>query len=247
MRRRNFIQLTSATIFLVPLLSCNGNNKGSSQVDIPHGTKFLFAGDSITGAMRDVRFEDKPNNIYGLGNGFVSAVTGELLRAYPLADLHFYNRGIAGIKTPELLDRWDKSCLNLQPDVVTIMVGAVDYIQTVRRGYEGTLDLFQSSLDQILARTQKALPQTQLIVMEPYLLDVSPMITAEVKEGFLPYQQVVKALSQKYKAIYIETQIPLEAAASKNSAAYWCSDGIHPSPAGISLLADLWTDGLAGR
>lgn len=243
MRRRDFIHLTSATMFLAPLFSCNGNSKAFSQIDIPHGTKFLFAGDSITGAMRDVRFEDKPNNIYALGNGFVSAVTGELLRKYPEGGLQFYNRGIAGIKTPELLDRWDKSCLNLEPDMVTIMVGAVDYIQTVRRGYEGTLGLFQRSLDQLLARTQKALPQAQLILMEPYLLHVPPMITAKVKEGIIPYQQVVKTLSQKYKTIYIETQKPLELAAQKNSAAYWCSDGIHPSPAGIKLLTDLWKAG----
>jgi len=246
MRRRDFLYLTSSTILFAPLLGCN-DSKNTSPNFLPSvGTKFLFIGDSITGAMRDVRFEDKPNNIYGLGNGFVNNIGGQFLKAYPNKKLEFYNRGISGIKTPELVDRWENSCLDLEPDVITIMVGAVDYIQRVRRGYEGTVSSFHTSLEEMLILTQKVLPQSRIIVMEPYLLEVAPLISIEIKVGFLPYQTTVKALSKQYGTNYVETQKPLEDAAMQHSAAYWCSDGIHPSPAGVSLLSDLWKDGFYG-
>jgi len=196
--------------------------------------------------MRDVRFEDKPNNIFGLGNSFVTSIAGDFMTAFPENELKFYNRGIAGIKTPELLERWDRSCLSLKPDVLTIMVGAVDYIQTVRRGYEGTIDLFEQSLDQILNQTKKALPESLIIIMEPYLLANNTLLTQEVVDGFRPYQIAVKNLSKQNKTLFIETQKTLEEAAELNSGDYWCPDGIHPSPAGIKLLADLWKEGFYG-
>ena len=107
----------------------------------------------------------------------------------------------------------------------------------------GTVELFKQSLEDILKLTRQELPDTVIILMEPYLLTIEHIISDEMVKNFQPYQIAVQELSKYYDIIYVNTQKPLEEAALLSSTSYWCPDGIHPSPAGIEMLADLWTDG----
>jgi len=48
------------------------------------------------------------------------------LHKYPNYDLKILNRGISGDKVSDLKKRWEQDCLELNPDVVSILIGIND-------------------------------------------------------------------------------------------------------------------------
>lgn len=72
MHRRSFLQSIIPRIAIAFInTSCTSR---ATPASLPKDLTFVFQEDSITAGMRDIRFEDKPNNIYGLGNSFVTYV-----------------------------------------------------------------------------------------------------------------------------------------------------------------------------
>ena len=84
---------------------------------IDSGSTVLFQGDSITGAGRN---RSKPLD---LGTGYAMMVAGRFLAKHPEANVRFLNRGISGDRIGDLKERWQKDCLNLKPNVVSILIG----------------------------------------------------------------------------------------------------------------------------
>lgn len=79
----------------------------------------LFQGDSITDAGRNKEASQD------LGGGYPCLVGAKLGRRYP-EKYRFLNRGIGGNKVTDLIGRWKRDCINLQPDYLSILVGVND-------------------------------------------------------------------------------------------------------------------------
>ncbi len=60
------------------------------------------------------------------------------MHKYPGYDLSIFNRGISGDKVIDLKNRWDQDCLELNPDVVSILIGINDVGLTIDTGLEET-------------------------------------------------------------------------------------------------------------
>ena len=85
--------------------------------------RILFQGDSITDASRDRRSYHK------LGSGYAK-VAAELIReAHPEKDIEFINLGIGGNRTDQLFDRLYKDAIELQPDIISILIGINDILR----------------------------------------------------------------------------------------------------------------------
>ncbi|MEK6765325.1 MAG: GDSL-type esterase/lipase family protein [Planctomycetota bacterium] len=80
-------------------------------------TLILFQGDSITDCGRN---REDPNN---LGGGYVRLLTAMLPDKYPKHEFKYINRGVSGDKVRDLACRWDKDCISLQPDWLSILIG----------------------------------------------------------------------------------------------------------------------------
>ena len=80
----------------------------------------LFQGDSITDSGWD------RNNDAGLGTGYVQMAASQFSALYPEKRVRFLNRGISGHRAKDLRDRWQKDCIDLRPDWVSIMIGIND-------------------------------------------------------------------------------------------------------------------------
>ncbi|SEK60064.1 GDSL-type esterase/lipase family protein [Carnobacterium iners] len=80
----------------------------------------LFIGDSIAdvGRIRE--------DLKDLGKGYPLLTASYLLERYPELELTFLNRGISGDKVTDLTNRWKEDCLELQPDIISILVGIND-------------------------------------------------------------------------------------------------------------------------
>jgi lysophospholipase L1-like esterase len=245
--RRDFLKtaaLTGAAALAIPSLAQGAPKKKQAAKKHPIILKddsiILFQGDSITDAGRD-RKNDEPNNTGAIGHGYALFATGQLLEKFAEKKLKIYNRGVSGNKVFELRERWDKDCIALKPDVLSILVGVNDYWHTLDGGYKGTLEKFITDYRELLSYTRQKLPNVQLIICEPYTLKGGGAIKPEQwYPMFDEYRKATKQLAEEFKAVYVPFQGIYDKAIKRAPDRYWAPDGIHPGLPGAKLMAGGW-------
>ena len=128
--------------------------------------KILFYGDSITDAGR-TRDLDVPNK--GLGGGYVSYIANQLFEK-SLTDYDIYNTGISGNRIVDLYARIKIDCWNIKPDLLSILIGINDIWHEVKRHNGVEIDRFEKVYRMLLEDTKKALPETKIMLLEPFVL-----------------------------------------------------------------------------
>ena len=200
--------------------------------------KILFYGDSITDASRN-REVDFRDSSYGFG--YVRAVAGSLLSQHPLK-YEIYNRGISGNRITDLYSRIKIHCWNLEPDVLSILIGVNDVWHEFGGGKNGVyIKRFEKVYRMLLEDTKARLPNVKIILMEPFVLQGTATqaqwnLFLQVKD----YAKVVEKLAKEFSAIYIPLQEKFDKAAEQYSAEAYLVDGVHPAIAGAQLIADEW-------
>lgn len=239
--RRSFIKKSAlSAIGLTGLVSANSQIK-LSKMKLPEQLTVVFQGDSITDGGRN-KESQKANDFENMGGGYALMASAELMGGFPQTDWKLYNRGISGNKVYQLSDRWDKDCLDLKPDVVSILIGVNDYWHTFKHGFDGTAASYEQDLDALLKRTKKALPGVKIIIGEPFALKEGSAIR-EIDNWypeFLKYQTAAKNISKKHQTAWIPYQDILNKASKDVPQAHWSRDGVHPSFAGCHLMAQGW-------
>lgn len=205
--------------------------------------KVLFQGDSITYWHRKLDAAGY-NDSDALGSGYALLAASELIYTYPAKELKFFNKGISGNGINDLAARWDTDCLDLKPDVVSILIGVNDYSLKMRENKAGNAAAFRKTYQQLLERTVAALPNVKLIIAEPFAIKGLMFVTDAWFPGFDEYRNVSKELAEKFDAAFIPLQSIFEKAIELAPAAYWCGDGIHPSLAGARLMAGAWLENI---
>jgi acyl-CoA thioesterase I len=199
---------------------------------ISSGATILFQGDSITQAGR-TRWKN-----HGLGNGYVTMVAERFFAKHPEDSAKFLNRGISGNRIRELRERWQKDCLNLKPDVVSILIGVNDTLGEFFWGEPTSIESFEEDYLSILNLTRKTL-NAQIVLLEPFLLPLSKDqkvlrhdIDARIK--------VVRKLAKKFETVLVQLDLVFAEAAKVKEPEFWSKDGVHPTPAGHALIAESW-------
>jgi lysophospholipase L1-like esterase len=156
--------------------------------------------------------------------------------------LKFYNRGISGNKITDLAERWQEDAIDLKPDILSILIGVNDVLYYLYGEESFSAENFEKEYDTLVMQTRKELPDTLLILCEPFILPVN-----SVKDNWKQWhaeiqkrQEIVNNLANKYEAVFISLQEPFNNACNKAPADYWIWDGIHPMPAGHELIARQW-------
>ncbi|MBS1564917.1 MAG: lysophospholipase, partial [Bacteroidetes bacterium] len=169
--RRSFLKkasMGSMLSFSLPgLVTTVFEEQKTKKIALSKGDVILFQGDSITDAGRK-KEEMSANNSSALGKGYAFLTASELLNRYPEKGLQIYNKGISGNKVFQLADRWDADCLDLKPNVLSILVGVNDFWHTLTNKYTGTIETYRTDFDKLLDRTKQKLPDVKLIIGEPY-------------------------------------------------------------------------------
>ncbi len=202
----------------------------------------LFQGDSITDGNRGR--DDDPNHI--LGHSYAYIIGAKLGNELAEQNLVFYNRGISGDRISDLYARWNEDAISLQPDIISILIGVNDLWRMMNGDPSGVTDRFERAYRHVLEETREVLPQTKLILCEPFILRTgAPAEQWEKWEaGITRYQGVVKQLAEEFDTVYVPLQEALNAAVSRADAAYWLWDGVHPTSAGHDLIAGEWLKAL---
>jgi len=200
----------------------------------------LFQGDSITDAGRD-RTVAGPNTAAGLGTGYPLLIAADTLAAQPTRELLFYNRGVSGNTVPDLQARWQTDTLDLQPDIVSILVGVNDYWHTLMGTYHGSVDDYEAGYTALLRSTAAALPQAQLVVLEPFVLRCGVVTDAWLPE-FDRRRAAAARVAKAANATFVGLQQTFDQLSQRAAPQHWSNDGVHPTPAGHHVVAQTWLD-----
>lgn len=192
----------------------------------------LFQGDSITDAGR------AKSNPDSMGNGYAMMAATAFTNAHPEMNVKFFNRGISGHRAKDLDARWKKDCLDIAPDIVSIMIGINDTWRRYDSNDPTSAEVYEHHYRNILAATQKTLG-AKLVLIEPFVLP-HPPDRIKWREDLDPKIAVVRKLAKEFNATLLPLDGILAEACRKHEPAYWAQDGVHPTPNGHAFIADEW-------
>ena len=217
--------------------SNNGNIIGK-------GNTILFQGDSITDAGRDKK-KEVANEQKAFGKGYAWMAASHLLISKPEHKLTIHNRGISGNKVHQLDARWQKDCLDIKPDILSILIGVNDIWHGLNGRYDGTVTTYEDDYRKLIERTKKHLPKVKLVICEPFVLKCGAVNDKWFPE-FDKYRAAAKRIASENKAIFVPFQSMFDEAIKYAEPKHWAGDGVHPSAHGASLMAHFWNQAVSG-
>ena len=207
------------------------------------GDVVLFQGDSITDAGRIREQAGEANQHTALGGGYAWMAASCLLTDRAGDDLKLFNRGISGNKVPQLSERWQTDCIDLKPNVLSILIGVNDLWHKRNGNYDGTVESYETGYRELLTHTKEALPSVKLVLCEPFLLNCGA-VSEEWFPEFEQMQAIVKQLADEFEAVFVPFHAIFEQATTYAPAEHWAADGVHPTPHGAALMAHHWLRGV---
>ena len=198
---------------------------------IKNNAVVLFQGDSVTDCGR-------LSSLDGLGTGYVMQAVSRFMAMYPHKNVKFINRGISGDRVKDLKRRWQEDCLDLKPDVVSILIGINDCWRRYDSNDPTYTEDYEKSYREILKLTKKELT-ANVIILEPFLLPY-PEDRDVWREDLDPKIHATRKLAREFGAVYIPLDGLFAQASTQKEPAFWAADGVHPTNAGHSLIAQAW-------
>jgi len=222
-----------------------GMNSRMSDATIPNQYTIVFQGDSITDGGRG-RTEDQ-NHV--LGHSYAYIIGAKLGQEWAERQPVIYNRGISGNRVSDLYARWNEDVISLQPNLLSILIGVNDAWRIVGELPTGATDRFARAYRHILEETKEVLPDTKLVLCEPFILNVGVVSEnwSRWSELIASYQETVRELAAEYGATFVPLQHLFHEANQRADAAYWLWDGVHPTAAGHHLIANQWLSVVIGN
>ena len=218
--------------------------------------RIVFWGDSITDSLRDQKQEiDKCGYTRAMGSGYVRLIESALGLDYP-QQYEVINRGISGNRIVDLYARIKADMINLKPDVISILIGINDVGHEYAHNNGVDAAKFEMVYDWMIQELKQALPNVQILIMEPFLLPGSSTITTEDRpdrwEFFstetLLRQQAAKRIAEKHGLLFVPLQETFQQVdASTQTMGYWLGDGVHPNGCGHELIKRKWLEVFLGK
>lgn len=198
----------------------------------------LFTGDSVTDCGRN---RNDPNS---LGDGYVNMVAGQLGLMHPELNLRFRNTGVGGEVVHDLLDRWDRDCIALQPNWVSILIGVNNSWRRYKSNEPTPDTVFEAEYRELLQRVKDE-TSARLVICSPFVLHVQDKV-ALVREDLDPKIAIIRKLAAEFDAIWVDFDAAFVSAEQRHIPSYWAEDGYHPSVAGHALMAETWLGVVGG-
>jgi acyl-CoA thioesterase-1 len=219
------------------IVSANGV-KMHKRIDFQPEQTLLFIGDSITDCQR----RESPYS--PLGCGYVYFAANFLLGGCPDLNRTIENRGIGGDSTRALKRRWNRDCIALAPDIVSIMIGINDLwrkygeSRETQRMYVAP-DEYETNYRQILTQLKDECG-SQLILMEPYMFCDDP--DNPMLRDLDAYIKIVHQLADEFDAALVPAHANYMKLTHKRPADQWADDTVHPTAWAHAWIAKQWLD-----
>ncbi len=193
--------------------------------------RLLFQGDSITDAGRSYE------NPRLLGDGYVKYAAKYLQQAYPQVEFDFINLGISGNQTKDLVARLDRDFLNIQPDIVSILIGVNDVWHHAEDRSWIPDDVFEERYRTVL-QAIKEKTNARIMMLEPFLIPVEDKLY--FREDLYKKIEIERKLAREYADVYLPTDGLLSAAFVGDEPTSYAADGVHPTDKGAEFIGKLY-------
>ncbi len=197
--------------------------------------RIVFAGDSVTdmGSAQPVG-EGLFDNV---GRSYVRVIENMLAVYYPEIKVRVTNSGISGNTSRDLLERFQRDVVDLQPDWVSICIG----INDVWRQFDSPAmikdfvmpDEYESNVEKMILDIKDKVKG--VFILSPYIMEPNrnDMMRARMDE----YVAVSKKLAEKYNCVFVNFQEMYEKYCKIRHSSYIAWDRIHPNQVGATLMA----------
>lgn len=200
--------------------------------------KILFQGDSVTDAGRD------RSDPHDMGNGYPRYASAMIQDSFPDTEFEFFNLGISGNRTEHLVERLEADFIEIQPDIVSILIGvndvwhhyAFEYVETTDEQFEAN---YRKVLDNLKSRTN-----ARILLVQPFLLETADPAKQELSEELARKKAIVKRLADEYADAYLPLDEILHAE-TEEEPAYYAADGVHPTPDGACCIGEAYLGAIA--
>lgn len=191
----------------------------------------LFQGDSITDTGRTGAADPSVS----LGEGYPAKIAAKLAER----GIKVINRGISGNRTWDLIDRWDKDCIDIKPDYFSLLIGVNDTWRRYDSGMVTTAEEYEANMRQLLDRVVKE-TDAKIILLNIFLLDVTPD-KAQMRPDLIEKQEVISRLIKEYDVTFVDIQALFDKMVAEGTSMEELSaDGVHPTDFGHEVIAAEW-------
>ena len=151
----------------------------------------LFQGDSVTDM-------DRLADPRGIGVGYVYSTISGFCALHPEMNVRFINRGISGNRVKDLQARWKEDALDLNPDVLSILIGINDTWRRFDSNDPTSTQAYEDSYRDILTQSRAKNPNLKIILMDPFMLSAPIGDPKEWRQDLNPRIAVVEKLAKEF-------------------------------------------------
>ncbi len=194
-----------------------------NKIELKSGQTVLFIGDSITDADRN-----SPASA-PFGFGYVDFLANFLLGKYPTYNLNIINTGISGNTIRDLKSRWQKDCLDHNPDILSILIGVNDvwrqFAAEDELPYAVPLDEYETIYRQLLTMvTQRC--NSQIVICEPFMFcdDFNNTMFTHLRT----FVEAVRRIADDFNACLVPLQKAIDERIREVPPKNWSLDMVHP-------------------
>ena len=216
-----------------------------------NSTKVVFLGDSITKAGvydNEVGVPSGDTLIYPKYTGFITLLKNDIED-----DIELIGKGVSGNKVSNLLERYKKDVLNLNPDIVFIYIGINDVWHKYSMGTGTDILFYENGLRKIIGDLKNQ--GARVILCTPTVIgenkgeftlvnEFKDIETMEIMNGDLDaYSDVIRKLSSELNTDLLDLREIFMSYISENnpnneSSGITTYDGVHLNDLGNKLIAD---------
>ena len=195
--------------------------------------KLLFQGDSITDAGRDRA------DCHNLGNGYPKFAARYLSEKFKDTEFEFIDLGISGNQTKDLVGRLRSDFIDVQPDIVSILIGINDvWHHAANRDWIPDA-VFEERYRTVLDALKKD-TNAKIMIMEPFLIPAEDKLFFRV--DLAPKIEIVRKLAREYADVYLPTDGLLQSAFVGDDPLSYAADGVHPTEKGADFIGRLYAE-----
>ena len=200
-----------------------------------HLERIVFAGDSVTdmGSKNPVG-EGLFDNV---GKSYVRIVENMLATYYPETYIRVTNSGISGNTSRDLLARWQRDVLDLNPDHVSICIGINDvwrqFDSPAMTNVAVSPEEYEANMREMLGSLQGKVKT--IFLLTPYYME--PNREDWMRARMDDYSDICRRLAPEYGAILVDIQAAFDEYFKYRHSSYIAWDRIHPNQIGATVIA----------
>lgn len=197
--------------------------------------RIVFAGDSVTdmGSTNPIG-EGLCENV---GRGYVRLVESFLSAYYPEILTRVTNAGISGNTSRDLLARFDRDVVSLNPDWVSVCIG----INDVWRQFDCPAipdghvmpEEYRNNVEEMILKVKDKVKG--IFILSPYYIESNH--DDFMRKRMNEYVEISKELAEKHGCRFVDFQKVFEDYCKIRHSAYLAWDRVHPNQVGSMLMA----------